>query len=69
MASNIENKSSSIFYNYMECNTVEEFSELGNFYIDDVNLCEIKSIADLEKLFMLKEKTICESEKKCEHSI
>jgi len=38
-------------------------------YINDVNLCEIKSIADLEKLFMLKEKTICESEKKCEHSI
>jgi hypothetical protein len=38
-------------------------------YINDVNLCEIKSIADLEKLFMLKEKTIFESEKKCEHSI
>jgi len=38
-------------------------------YINDVNLCEIKSIADLEKLFMLKEKTVCESEKKCEHSI
>jgi hypothetical protein len=33
-------------------------------YINDVNLCEIKSIADLEKLFMLKEKTTCESEKK-----
>lgn len=38
-------------------------------YINDVNLCEIKSIADVEKLFMLKEKTMNDSEKKCEHSI
>ena len=38
-------------------------------YINDVNLCEIKTIADLEKLFMLKDKVTCEGVKKCEYSI
>ena len=38
-------------------------------YINDVNLCEITNIYELERLFMLKEKMLDESVKKCEDSI